>query len=75
MYSVVVTRLELAQAAQLRADFPGWVIFTDDYGCTGRRIRNGREETYSGPSPVVVRSHLANAEFGDVLAEVQAGSA
>ena len=75
MYSVVVTRLELAQAAQLRADFGGWVIFSDDYGCTGRRIRDGREESY-GPLPaLVVRSHLANAEFGDVLASVLARSA
>ena len=76
MYDYMVTETELLQAAQLRASFPGWVIFTDSYGFTGRRIRmDGCEESY-GPLPaLVIRSHLDNAVFGDVLAKVLAGSA
>ena len=72
----MVTEMELLQAAQLRADFPGWVIFTDSYGVTGRRIRDdGREESYGPQSALVIRSHLANAMFRDVLGEVLARSA
>ena len=69
-----MTETELAQAGQLRCDFPGWAILTDDYGVTGRRRVNGITESY-GPLPaLVVRSHLANAVVGDVFAEVAARS-
>ena len=70
-----MTETELAQAAQLRQCFPRWVILTDDYGFTGRRRVNGVTESWCGSSADVLRSHLANAEFRDTLAEVLARSA
>ena len=70
-----MTETELAQAAQLRQCFPRWVILTDDYGCTGRRRVAGVTESYGPHSALVLRSQLANAEVGDVFAEVLARSA
>ena len=66
---------ELDQAAQLRCEFPNWVIYKDGYGITGRRRVAGIPESYTGRSWLVLRSHLANAEVADVFAEVLARSA
>ena len=70
-----MTETELAQAVRLRQDFPGWVVLTDDYGFTGRRRVHGVPESYGPHSAAVLRSHLMNAEVGDVFAEVLARSA
>ena len=69
-----MTETELAQAGQLRCDFPRWVVIATDHGFTGRRRVAGIAESWSGSSADVLRSHLANAEFEDIHAEVRARS-
>lgn len=61
---------EDAKIQDLRRDFAHWIIYEDAYGVTGRRRVDGIPESYTAGSAIVLRSHLANAEFRDVIAAV-----
>ena len=74
-YADCVMDTDLAEAAQLRCEFPRWVIYRDSYGITGRRRVSGVTESYTGRSRPVLRCQLMNAEFEEVIARVLAKSA